>query len=123
MPGHTIREVQQAFLNRKPLKTTNLESTEDGRLLSYGHYEIARWVRSCRLHGVKDNLNDGFLDSNGSLHFMVCPLTKAHIIKRNNGPKGSWYSHTTAHHASGISGPNVETSPIPTPRVNPVMRF
>lgn len=133
MAHHTIREVQQAFLSRKPLKTTHLESTEDGRLVSYGWYEIARWVSSCRLHGVK---NDDPRDQNPSpasdLHFLMCPLTRTRIVRRNNGKVGNgvearengWYSVSTSRHASYIAyDPNVETSPVPTPRGDPEMRF
>lgn len=40
---HTIKDVQNAFLNGLSLHTTNLISNGNA-LFSYGWYEIARWV-------------------------------------------------------------------------------
>lgn len=123
--SHTIREVQQAFLNRQPLKTTHLESTEDGRLVSYGWYEIARWVTTCRFHAVNvDTYHDD------AAHESICPLARTRIIRRNNGMypgskthQNGWYSVSTSKHVSGIWGADVEVSPIPTPRGDSEMRF
>lgn len=121
MARPTVAQVQQAFLDRRPLKTTHLESTEDGRLLSYGWYEIARWVTTCRLHGTNVPT---FLDD--AAHETL-PCSRTRILRRNNGtyhgrPNG-WYSVSTARHASHIYGLNVEDSPVPTPKSEAEMRF
>lgn len=39
----TNKDVKRAFMNKKPAVAANLVSTGD-RLLSYGWWEVARWI-------------------------------------------------------------------------------
>lgn len=114
----TIAQVLQQFLDRTyPARTTNLHADSDGRLWSYGWYEIARWVRQCRLH--KDNCPDLALGQHS------CPAARTRLIVRNTGYRWNrWYSRTTNRHASAIQRhPDAQLAQEVTPRFEGSLRL